>query len=184
METTQERVGRAFPPIRVVQPQKAVQVVYGFVDASGAGFGSALQLDGSNTCLCYGVWGRDSEGDASNFRELKNLVLALEDGVDSGKLHQAEVFIYTDNTTAERVYYKGNFPSRKLFEPVLHLQNLEMHAGLLLHVIHVTGTRMIAQGTVGLLWDLLTEPIFGRQNEKWVAPLHQPAYLLEDAENS
>jgi len=45
METTQERVGRAFPPIRVVQPQKAVQVVYGFVDASGAGFGSALQLD-------------------------------------------------------------------------------------------------------------------------------------------
>lgn len=51
----------------------------------------------------------------SNFQELNNIVLALEDCVANRFLLNSEIFLYTDNTTAERAYYKGNSPSKLLF---------------------------------------------------------------------
>jgi hypothetical protein len=58
--------------------------------------------------------------------------------------------MFTDNTTAEAAFYKGNTPRRRLLELVLRLRQLEMHGGLLLQVIHIAGTHMMAQGTYGL----------------------------------
>jgi hypothetical protein len=86
----------------------------------------------------------------SNFRELTNLVDSIEQGVSCGELTNTELFLFTDNTTAEGAYYKGNSPSRPLFEQILRLRRLEMVATLRLHVIHVAGTQMIQQGTDGL----------------------------------
>eukprot|EP00978_Attheya_sp_CCMP212_P037942 scaffold183200_cov67-Attheya_sp.AAC.3 len=60
------------------------------------------------------------------------------------------MFMFTDNTTAEAAYWKGTSHSRKLFELVLRLKKLETKNDLVLHMIHVSGRRMIAQGTDGL----------------------------------
>jgi hypothetical protein len=68
----------------------------------------------------------------------------------SGLLRGSEVFIFTDNTTAKGAYYKGNTDSPVLFELVLRLQTIDMTGLVKLHVIHVAGARMIAQGTDGL----------------------------------
>ncbi len=146
--------------------------IYGFVDASSTGYGSSFLLPDGNVHFRYGLWGRDEGSGSSNFRELSNLVVALEDGVAQGYLTHTEVFIYTDNTTAKRANYKGKSPSCKLFELVLRLRTLEINALLQLHVIHVAGTCMIVQGTDGLSWGLLTEGVFAASPAWWTVPLH------------
>ena len=62
----------------------------------------------------------------SNYRELGNLVHTLEDGVASGRLSHSEVWIFTGNTTAEGVFWKGHSPYPHLNELALHLRMLEM----------------------------------------------------------
>jgi hypothetical protein len=61
-----------------------------------------------------------------------------------------EIFMFTDNSTAERAYFKGTSSAEPLFELVLRMRKLEMAGEFKLHVIHVAGTRMIAQGTDGM----------------------------------
>jgi hypothetical protein len=51
-----------------------------------------------------------------------------------------------------------------------------MTAQLLLHVIHVSGTRMIHQGTDGLSRGQLTEGVFSNNPLGWVVPLHLIAF--------
>ncbi|KAL3780370.1 hypothetical protein ACHAWO_009694 [Cyclotella atomus] len=145
------------PPLRVVRPTRVVQVLYGFADASGKGLGStvqgypsrALSESPTNPRFRVGVWGKDDESESSNFRELANLVLTVEDKAAAGHLDLAEFVLFTDNSTAESAFYKGSSTSPKLHEFVLRLGQLELHHGLSLHAIHVSGTRMIAQGTDG-----------------------------------
>jgi hypothetical protein len=138
------------PPIRFLRTAKIVTVSYGFGDASGEGFGSTFCLPDGTTLFRHGTWGRDADSTSSNFRELHNLVDALEDGVHSGELLDSEILLFTDNTTAEGCFSKGNSPSRLLFQLILRLRILEMAGRIKLHVIHVAGSRMIAQGTDGL----------------------------------
>jgi hypothetical protein len=52
-------------------------------------------------------------------------------------LKGCEVFLFTDNSTAEAVFLKGNSTSRGLFDAMLELRKLEMQGELLLHLIHV-----------------------------------------------
>jgi hypothetical protein len=135
-------------PIRFIRITKIVSVSYGFGDASGEGFGSTFCLPNGTTLFRHGTWGCDADNTTSNFRELGNLVAALEDGVRTGDLLDAEIFLFTDNSTA--CYYKGNSPSKLLFQLILRLRVLEMSGQIRLHVIHVASSRMIAQGTDGL----------------------------------
>jgi hypothetical protein len=164
------------PPVRTVRAARRLIVIYGFVDASGSGFGSSFTLPDNSIYFRHGLWGRDTDSDSSNFRELSNLVAALEEGVTAGELRNSELFIFTDNTTAEGAYYKGNSPSRKLFDLVLRLRCIEMMSSVLLHVIHVAGTRMIAQGTDGLSRGVLTEGIFATSPMAVHIPLHLSAF--------
>jgi hypothetical protein len=69
--------------------------------------------------------------------------------VTDGRLKRAAVFLYMDNSTAEVVFYKGNLTSRPLFKLMICLRKLDMAGDLVLHIIHVAGTRMIAEGTYG-----------------------------------
>jgi hypothetical protein len=61
-----------------------------------------------------------------------------------------EIFLFTDNSTAESAFWKGTSGSEKLFKLALRLKHLELDYDMILHVIHVSGKRMIAQGTDGL----------------------------------
>ncbi|MFN9979307.1 MAG: hypothetical protein ACK53Y_05315, partial [bacterium] len=132
----------AAPPLRPVRPSSVKVAIYGFVDASGSGLGSSFLLPPNTLWFRHGVWGRDADAMSSNYRELRNLVDAVEAGVASGDLADAELFVFTDNSTAEGAYSKGNTDSPLLFDLVLRLRCLDMSGGLRLHVIHVAGTRM------------------------------------------
>jgi hypothetical protein len=81
---------------------------------------------------------------------LNNLVLALERLLRENKLRGSEIFIFTDNGTAESAFWKGTSTSELLFELVLRLRELELEYDLILHVVHVAGKRMIDQGADAL----------------------------------
>jgi hypothetical protein len=61
-------------------------------------------------------------------------------------LDGCELFMFTDNSTAERAYFKGTSSSKLLFGLVLRLRQLEMRYDCRVMLIHVAGTRMIWQG--------------------------------------
>lgn len=146
------------PPKRRIRSRKVIEVFYGFGDASAEGACTTLQRVGKpgvefekdgKIYYRYGHWCTRVSEESSNYRELLNLVETLEIQVREGKLYEAEVFLFTDNSTAEGVFYKGNSTSKKLFELVVRLRRLEMVGKLTLHVIHVAGTRMIESGSDG-----------------------------------
>jgi hypothetical protein len=134
-------------------------VCYGFGDASGSGFGSAVQgPDG--LWYRHGLWGSDTNKKSSNYRELCNLVETIEEGVCNGTLKGAELFLFTDNTVAEAAFYKGNTSSSKvLFDLIVRLRLLEVAGSIRLWVIHVSGKRMIEQGSDGLSRGNLLEGV-------------------------
>jgi hypothetical protein len=120
----------------------------------------------------FGQWCDEDAEQSSNYRELKNLVDSLRKFAEDRNLRGVEVFLFTDNLTAEAAFWKGNSSSRKLFELVLELKRLEYDLGLILHVIHVSGTRMMAQGTDGLSRaDFLEGVMAGKAMTSFV-PLH------------
>jgi hypothetical protein len=55
-----------------------------------------------------------------------------------------------DNSTAKAAFWKGTSKSRLLFDLVLQLKELELDYDLCLHIIHVSGEKMIAVGTDSL----------------------------------
>lgn len=146
------------PAVRFVRPTKLHVVVYGFGDASGKGFGTTF-TGKDKIHHRVGIWGADPENASSNFRELANLVESLEDGVAKGQLQQCEIFLFTDNSTAENAFFKGTSSNRRLFELVLRLRLLELYHDLHIHLVHCAGTRMIAQGTDALSRGSLLEGV-------------------------
>jgi hypothetical protein len=83
---------------------------------------------------------------SSSYRELLNLVESLEAQVDNGKIRGEEVFLFTDNLTVEAVIFRGNSTRERLFKLMLHRCKIKMKGDLLLHVVHIAGTRMIEEG--------------------------------------
>ena len=163
------------PPRRKVRGTTVVEVFYGFGDASKTGFCTNFQID-EEIQYRYGHWCDATSEESSNYRELKNLVDGLEQQVKSGRIVGAEVFLFTDNSTAESVYYRGNSSSRKLFELMLRLRKLEMDATLILHVIHVAGTRMIEEGGDGGSRGDLTQGVMAGKPILEYIPLHLSAF--------
>ena len=103
---------------------------------------------------------------------------ALEGACRTHKLSGCEILCFTDNTTAEAAFWKGTSKSPKLFELVLRLRKLEMSHDLILHVIHVSGRRMIAQGTDGLSRADHSEGVMkGTQKMEEFMPLHEDAFF-------
>jgi len=162
------------PPIRIVRSRKIAVAIYGFGDASGAGFGSSIAI-GKVIHYRQGLWGKDANDASSNYRELRNLVETIEEAMVMSDLKGAEVFIFTDNTVAESAFYKGNSSSRVLFELILRLRQLDMQGDIKLQVLHVAGTRMIAQGTDGLSRGELSEGVMAGRPMLSYIPLHLSA---------
>jgi hypothetical protein len=127
--------------------------------------------------LCYksGQWDEVHTKQSSNFRELGNLIYTIEEQLSIGQLRDTELFIFTDNSTAESAFYNGTASSPTLFELVLRLRNLQMNQRLLVHFVHVAGTKMMAQGTDGLSrGSMLIDALQGDRFMEFI-PLHLSA---------
>ena len=159
------------PAFRVVRPAQVFCVYYGFGDAAGKGFGSTVTgydcdkcfrnaySDGDDVRYRVGVWTADEEKESSNYKEFTNLVEMAEEEAELGRLRDCEFFLCTDNSTAESCFFRGSSKSKKLHELVVRLRVLEMKYGITIHLIHVAGTRMIAQGTDGCSRGFLMEGV-------------------------
>jgi len=147
-------------------------VYYGFGDTSGKQFGATLSESYScrqrlsspwqNSCgirFRLGLWTAKEEEESSNYKELKNLVDTVSEEAGAGRLCDCKFFLFTDNSTMEGCFYLGNSKSHHLHALVLSLQMMEMTYGMTIHVIHVSGKRMIAQGTDGCSRGSLMEGV-------------------------
>lgn len=162
------------PPKRLVRPKAAAVAVYGFGDASGKGFGSTFTV-GERLFFSHGQWEDGYDEESSNYRELYNLVLAIEHAQESGFLTDAELFMFTDNTTAELAFYRGTSSTPALFDLALRLRKMQMTGGMHLHVIHIAGTRMVQEGTDGLSRGSLHEGALSGESILSFIPLHLDA---------
>ena len=145
-----EELCRGDEPLkRMVRPRHAWAVSYGFGDTSGGGSGSGIQYR-KKVRLRFCVWCSDISEQSSNYREFLNLVMGLEVEHREGRLDGVEIFLFTDNMVAEGAYSKGSAKTKHLHRLVLRLRKLEMEGNMILHVIHVAGTRMIRSGIDGL----------------------------------
>jgi hypothetical protein len=155
-----------------VRPIGAFLLTYGFGDASGEGFGSAwIPSRLSKVRLRRGFWCSEVSEKSSNYRELRNLVEAVKDLHETSDLTGMEIWLFTDNKVAEAVYAKGNSDNKLLFELMLELRLLSLQIGFILHIVHISGTRMIAEGTDGLSRGELQLGGF-LEEETQVVPLH------------
>jgi hypothetical protein len=139
----------AEPALKLVRGKETVQILYSFGDASGEGFGNTSWEKREGTDYRVGIWGVEGEDSTSNWRESKNLACYLETKGAKGELTGKEVFIFTDNTTAESISHKGSSSAPLLFDIVVRLTCLAMKYQCSVEIIHVSGKRMIAQGTDG-----------------------------------
>jgi hypothetical protein len=162
-------------PLRMRDRSSKVQIVrYGFGDASGTGFGSTLELP-EGLKYRIGVWGYAEQEESSNFREFENVVTTIEEEAQAGNLKGVLMFFFTDNATVESALYKGNSSSRKLFQLVLRFRKLQFRTGMKVIVTHISGKRMIAQGTDGVSRGSLVEGVAAGANMLDFVPLHLSA---------
>lgn len=160
------------PSLRLVRGKGITVVRYGFGDASKAGFGSSW-LSSGGIKYRLGIWSALEAENSSNWRELQNLVDALKEEAKLGNLKGVEVFLFTDNSTAEGAFFNGSSASRKLFELILELREMEMEHEMKIHFVHVSGKRMIAQGTDGLSRGQFTEGVMRGISMKSFIPLNE-----------
>ena len=166
------------PVHRLVRGRKMSTAKLVFGDASGGGFGSSwessLEAD-THVGYRFGTWDSGSSGKSSNYREMRNLVETLEVMASEGELAGYELFVFTDNSTAESAFFKGSSSSRDLFELVLRLRKLEMTQLCQIYVTHMAGSRMIAQGSDGLSRGNLSEGVMGGVDIHTFVPIHKTA---------
>jgi len=55
------------PPTRMIRCTTRMVAIYGFVDASSAGFGGSFELPDGTMFFRHGLWGRDADSASSNF---------------------------------------------------------------------------------------------------------------------
>jgi hypothetical protein len=121
------------------------------------------------------VWGKDDDTQSSNFKEFENVVQTIEEESRNGMLMGASLYLFTDNSTVEGALFKGNTPSRKLFNLVVRFRKVQMAYNAEIIVSHVAGTRMIAQGTDGVSRGLLTDGVNAGLEMLSFVPLHLSA---------
>ena len=75
----------------------------------------------------------------------------MEDEEKFGDLNNSWIILATENSTVESFLYKGNSTSEKLYNLVVRLRALKSRTGATFLITHVSGKRMISQGTDGVL---------------------------------
>ena len=155
--------------------RSVLTIVYGFGDASGTGLGATFTC-GSGFNFRIRVWGSAEDPESSNWKEFTNIVEALEEEAELGHLSNAEVFMFTDNSTVESCVAKGSSSSPKLLGLVVRLMALTSRSGVKINVFHVAGTRMIAQGTDGVSRGYLGQGVMAGDSMTIHIPIHLSAF--------
>jgi hypothetical protein len=124
------------PAMRCVQSNRMLMANYRFGDASLAGFESTVKRPGGIHGR-FGLWGKDKEDKSSNYRELRNLVETVKKEAGKGYLRNSELWLFTDNSTAESCFFKGGSSSKLLHKLILRLRKAKTQYGFVLHVVHV-----------------------------------------------
>jgi len=118
------------PPKRVMHSTKQASAIYAFGDASGNGFDSTFSVNGIIHNRSR-QWSREYATETFNYRELVNLLLAIEKAQKVQLLYQAELFFFTENSLAQSAFFKGTSSSRKLYELTLRLRHFyELSRGI------------------------------------------------------
>jgi hypothetical protein len=170
------------PPAVNLRSKNIVTVIYGFGDASGSGLGSTFTC-GTGFTFRIGVWGSLDKPESSNWKEFTNVVEALEDEAAEGNLHNAEVFMFTDNSTVESCAKRGSSSSPKLLDLILRLNVLTTRLGVQIHIFHVAGTRMIAQGTDGVSRGCLAQGVMAGEAMSAHVPIFLSAFDRSNTSN-
>ena len=169
------------PPMVKYRVKGSLVAWYMAGDASGKGFGAAV-WDDKTLKYQAGTWSCSIQEESSNFREAENLVIYIEQQHELGALAGREMFVFTDNQVFEGCYYKGHSVSSKLSEIILRLRKVERDAGLILHVIHISGKRMKASGIDGLSRGDMLEGMMAGVDPLTYLPLNQDAHERSDGE--
>jgi hypothetical protein len=162
------------PPKVSIRAKSISMVVYGFGDASGKGFGSTFTV-ANGVAYRSGVWRPEESDESSNWREFTNVVESLEEEAASGRLDNAQVYMFTNNTVVEAALYKGTSHSPKLLELVIQIKLIETQRGIRILVSHVSGLRMIAEGGDGVSCGSLNEGVMAGEDMLTFIPLHLSA---------
>ena len=171
VDALQQIFAQESPPEIMVRVATIVLVVFAFGDASGLGFGSSFERsDGIGYRI--GIWGYEESEESSNFREFRNVVESIEEEAARGRLNGSELFFFTDNSTVESALFHGTSSSPKLLELVIRMRLIETKYTLSLKVSHVSGKRMIAQGSDGISRGLLSEGVMAGASMLSFVPLH------------
>ena len=167
------------PSVRLVRGKSISVVKYGFGDASKAGFGASWE---GNTGIRYryGVWGEEMDDESSNLREFTNLVETFEEMAREGELDGVEVFMFTDNATTEAAFFNWSSTSQKLFDLVLRLRLLEVKECAKIHLVHISGKRMIKEGADGLSRGDFSEGVMRGEAMANFIPLAESALERSD----
>ena len=100
-------------------------IEYDIGDPSGVGIGAEFYIDGV-LLFRYGQWTSSISEISSNYKDLRNLMEALEKDIREGKLKDCEVFLVTDNIETEDDFYRVFLSSKTLFNLVFRLCKLEL----------------------------------------------------------
>jgi hypothetical protein len=140
-----EQIFMGLTPTQVIERPVAGahSLAFGGGDASGEGYGSLISPLGMPPLLRRGFWGVSG---SSNWREMRNLLEAIREEARLGRLIGCDVWLTTDNSTAEASFYKGRSSSPDLDAMVLELRLLAIAGNFILHLVHIAGTRMIELG--------------------------------------
>ncbi len=98
---------------------------------------------------------------------------AVEDEAKVGYLANSEFWLFTDNSTAKSCFFKGGSSSKALHDLVLRLKRVELKAGFTLYVVHVAGTRIIAQRTDGWSRIIILKGVMSGNSMLHFVPLAQ-----------
>ena len=180
LEALHTLTSRDKAPVLLIHTSKIFVAKYVFGDASGAGFGSSW-YDGENLTTEFGIWTERGSSQTSNFREFSNFVIKLEKEAKLGNLTGCELFLFTDNSTTEAAFHNGTSSSKKLFDLILRVRVVQLEYGVRIHIIHVSGSRMIEQGTDGLSRGNLFEGVMTGQDMMNFIPIHQSAHERESS---
>jgi hypothetical protein len=162
------------PPEVVVRSNAVLQILYGYGDASGKGFGSTM-LSTEGIRFRISLWEKDAEDESSNWREFENVVEALEEEGKNGSLNGTLVYFFTNNSTVESALYKGNSSSPKLFDLVVRFKKLETHHQARFLMCRVSGKRMIKQGSDAVSRGQMGEGVTAGADMLSFIPLNESA---------
>ncbi|KAL7579899.1 hypothetical protein ACA910_004905 [Epithemia clementina (nom. ined.)] len=167
------------PPERLLRPAShGLTPRYCFGNASGAGFGFSSWSPGEDKIdVQYGTWDPSFMcSSSSNQRELGNLVFQIEEMDRQGLLNErTEIFLFTDNHHAESAFYRGTARSPEVLSLMFRLHRIVMKGYAFIHIIWVSGKRMIRQGTDSFSRSELTSGVMHGTNMLTYVPIHLTA---------